>query len=71
VYGRVITAHEIDLHEWQEDALAARLPHHTIDTLLKMFRHYAAHGLEGNLNILRWLLQRDPISLFDCVQRWK
>jgi uncharacterized protein YbjT (DUF2867 family) len=71
VYGRAITAHEIDLQEWQENAQAAGLPPHASDTLLKMFRHYAAHGLAGNPNILRWLLQRDPTSLFDCVQRWK
>jgi hypothetical protein len=34
-----------------------------------MFRYYAAHGLQGNPNTLRWLLDREPTSLAEFVQR--
>ncbi len=70
VNGRAIIAYEIDLQTWQENAQSAGVPLHAIETLLKMFRHYAAHGLAGNPNILHCLLQREPTSLADCVKHW-
>jgi hypothetical protein len=33
-----------------------------------MNRHYDAHGLQGNGNVLRWLLGRTPISFEEHVR---
>ncbi len=70
VNGRATNVHEIDLQTWQANAQKANLPPHAIESLLKMFRHYAAHGLVGNPTILHHLLQRKPTTLSACIRRW-
>jgi hypothetical protein len=32
-----------------------------------MNRHYNAHGLEGNGNVMRWLIGRAPITFREYV----
>jgi NAD(P)H dehydrogenase (quinone) len=39
------------------------------ETLTKMFRYYAQHGLIGNSSTLRWLLGREPTTLADFIRR--
>lgn len=43
---------------WEARARAGGLGGYQRETLAKMFRYYAAHGLIGNPNTLRWLLGR-------------
>lgn len=71
VIGRSVTVREIPLHEWRQDAVAAGLSAYAIDTLLQMFRYYAAHGLVGNPTVLRHLLGRGPTSLSACARAWR
>ena len=67
---RPVMAQEIPLEKWQGDAEAAgQLSPFALDTLLHMFRYYAAFGLAGNPRVLELLLGRAPTSLSAFVER--
>jgi uncharacterized protein YbjT (DUF2867 family) len=53
--------------EWA--ARATGLDSYQRQTLIKMFRYYAQHGLIGNSGTLRWLLGREPTTLAEFVRR--
>lgn len=65
--GRRVRAETVELALWEEEARTAGLPAYAIETLLAMFRYYAAYGLIGNPRVLRWLLAREPGTLRDWV----
>lgn len=65
ILGRPVRAEAIPLALWQEEARAAGVPAYAMESLLAMFRYYAAHGLAGNPGVLRWLLGREPGNLAD------
>jgi uncharacterized protein YbjT (DUF2867 family) len=50
-------------------AQATGLDNYQRETLIKMFRYYAQHGLIGNSTALRWLLGREPTTLAAFVLR--
>lgn len=58
--GRHVAARAAPLDEVLARASAAGLPDWRLETLAVMNRHYDAHGLAGNPNVLRWLLGREP-----------
>lgn len=62
VLGREITAQARPLQDFLNGARADGMPEARITVLDIMNRHYDAHGLHGNGNILRWMLGREPIS---------
>ena len=47
------------------------MPDWRIETLRVMNSHYDAHGLEGNGNVLCWLLGRAPKTFADYVEELK
>ena len=63
-----IKAEAASLEAFIAKARASGLPEWRIETLAVMNRHYDAHGLEGNGNVLRWLLGREPKSFGDYVR---
>ena len=65
--GLQISAQEIPLFEWRKGA--AGLPPYALDTLSRMFRYYAQHGLVGNASILAHLLGRAPTTLAEFARR--
>ncbi|MBI4769096.1 MAG: NmrA family NAD(P)-binding protein, partial [Chloroflexi bacterium] len=67
--GRPVRAEAVPLDRWEAGARAAGLSDYAVETLLRMFRYYARHGLTGNPNVLRWLLGRPPATLADFVSR--
>jgi uncharacterized protein YbjT (DUF2867 family) len=69
VLGRPIRAVAKPLEEFQRDAAAAGLPAERIAGMIRMNRHYDAHGLIGNPNVLRWILGREPGRFADYVAR--
>jgi len=69
VLGRPVRAEAIAPEAWAQGARGSGLSDYAIDTLLQMFRYYAAYGLVGNPNVLRWLLGRPPTSLAAFAQR--
>jgi len=58
-----VEAEEISLESWRDQAEKNGMDPYQVDTLLKMFEYYARYGLEGNSNVLRWLLGREPHDL--------
>ena len=68
VLGREITAQARPLQEFLERARLAGMPEARLNVLEIMNRHYDAHGLQGNGNVLRWLLGRAPISFEEHVR---
>ena len=67
--NRPVRAEEINLLTWQQQVIANGLDDYQIDTLLKMFQYYAQFNFEGNANVLRWLLNREPTSFTAFVKR--
>lgn len=67
VIGRPVTAKAMAAEDAIAKARAAGLPEWRVETLVVMNRHYDAHGLEGNPNVLRWLLGRDLKTFRDYV----
>jgi uncharacterized protein YbjT (DUF2867 family) len=67
--GRVVTVKEIPLEQWREAAVGRGMGGYQMDSLVRMFRYYQAHGLTGNPNVLRWLLGRNPTTLAGFARR--
>ncbi|MEA3336910.1 MAG: NmrA family NAD(P)-binding protein [Chloroflexota bacterium] len=67
--GRPVTVVEVPLDGWQAGAVARGLDGYRLESLLRMFEYYEAHGLTGNPNVLRWLLGRPPASLASFARR--
>ena len=69
VLGRVVKAEAETVEAWDARAESVGLGVVERETLAKMFRYYAAHGLRGNPNVLTWLLGRPPTSLAAFASR--
>jgi uncharacterized protein YbjT (DUF2867 family) len=67
--GRPVRAQAVPLQTWEQRARSAGLGGYQIETLLKMFRYYARHGLWGSPRALEWLLGRPPTSLDAFIAR--
>jgi NAD(P)H dehydrogenase (quinone) len=67
--GRPVTAEEEALATWQAGARAGGLGEAECDTLSRMFRYYAAHGLKGHPRVLTALLGRPPTTLAQFAAR--
>jgi len=66
---RIVRAEAESVEQWEARASGAGAGEHERATLVAMFRYYAAHGLIGNSNALRWLLGRTPNDLAAFVDR--
>jgi hypothetical protein len=67
--GRAVQVEEISQEKWGREARRQGLGDYQVETLVKMFRHYDRFGLEGNPNVLGWLLDRIPTSLTEFILR--
>jgi NAD(P)H dehydrogenase (quinone) len=67
--GRPVRALAEPLEAWEARARAAGMGDHARETLAKMFRYYARHGLVGNPSVLGWLLGRAPTTLAGFARR--
>ncbi len=54
---------------WEARVKAAGMPDYQRETLIRMFRYYARHGLAGNPRILTSLLGRSPSTIADFLTR--
>jgi len=66
---RIVRAEAESVEQWEARASGAGIGEDERATLVAMFRYYAAHGLIGNSNTLRWLLGRTPNDLAAFVDR--
>lgn len=67
VLGRPVSAQATPLDAFLGKARTAGLPDWRIETFEVMNRHYDAHGLHGNGNVLRWLIGQAPKTFRDYV----
>jgi uncharacterized protein YbjT (DUF2867 family) len=65
--GKEIRVEVETVEGWEGRVRAAGMGDYEAQTLAAMFRYYSAHGLIGNSNTLRWLLDRAPNSLADFI----
>jgi oligopeptide/dipeptide ABC transporter ATP-binding protein len=69
VLGRPVTARAVPLEEMRAKARTAGLGEDRIEQMTVMNRHYDAHGMRGNPNVLRMLLGREPTTFRQYVER--
>ena len=67
--GREVIVKEISLDSWRSEAEARGLGKYQVDSLVRMFQYYEAHGLTGNPTVLRWLLGRAPTTFASFARR--
>jgi len=67
--GRGVQVDEISPEKWSREARHQGLGDYQVETLVNMFRYYDLFGLEGNPNVLSWLLGRLPTSLTEFILR--
>ncbi len=60
---RDVRAEAEPIEVWHHRARNAGIGDYQRKTLTKMFEAYARDGLQGNPNVLGWLLKRPPTSL--------
>jgi uncharacterized protein YbjT (DUF2867 family) len=69
VLGKRVRAQAETPEAWEARARKNGMADGQRETLVAMFRYYAAHGLVGNSNALRWLLDREPTTLAEFIGR--
>ena len=69
VLARPVTARAVPLEEMRAKARTAGLGEDRIEQMTAMNRHYDAHGMRGNPNVLRMLLGREPTTFRQYVER--
>jgi uncharacterized protein YbjT (DUF2867 family) len=67
--GISVTADHLPVEVWERGVRASGLGDYQVRTLIEMFHYYENHGLVGNSNALRCLLQRQPTSFPEFVRR--
>ena len=67
--NRPVHAEAEAVETWEGRARSGGMDDYQRETLTRMFRAYARDGLEGNPNVLGWLLSRSPTSLAAFVAR--
>ncbi|SDW08819.1 SDR family oxidoreductase [Paenibacillus sp. CF384] len=66
--------HEIKVKTPEDEMFAAQLKKrglgdYQVNTIVKMFQHYNAHGSIGNSNVLSWILGRKPNNFSSFIHR--
>ncbi len=67
VLNRPVRAEREEIKDWR--LRAGGLSGYAVENLIRMFEYYDRWGLAGNLNVLRWVLKREPISLESFARR--
>ena len=79
IFGRVlkrdVRAEKEEIGDWRyraerserslraQSKRALEMSEYALENLVRMFEYYDRWGLAGNLNVLRWVLKREPTSL--------
>lgn len=69
VLRRPVVARAVPLEEMRAKARSAGVSDDRIEQMTAMNRHYDAHGMRGNPNVLRMLLGREPTTYRQYVER--
>ena len=63
VLNRKVRAEREEIGDWRLRAEESGSRKYAVENLMRMFEYYDQWGLVGNPNVLRWILQREPVSL--------
>ncbi len=69
VLNRDVRVEKEEIEDWSLRAERVGMNEYAKVNLIKMFDYYDRWGLEGNPNVLRWLLKREPTSFRFFVER--
>lgn len=67
VLKRDVRAEREEPGDWR--LRATGLSEYALENLVKMFEYYDRWGLAGNPNVLKWILNREPTSLKQFMER--
>jgi uncharacterized protein YbjT (DUF2867 family) len=67
VLGREVRAEKEEIEDWK--LRASGMSKYALESFAGMFEYYNKWGLEGNPNVLRWILRREPTSLESFARR--
>lgn len=67
VLKREVKAEKVEIEDWRLGA--SGLNKYALENLVRMFEYYDQWGLVGNLNVLKWILKKEPRSLEDFIER--
>ncbi|TDQ52156.1 SDR family oxidoreductase [Actinorugispora endophytica] len=67
--GRTITPVAVPLERWREDARASGTSEPVLAMMSAMFDYYDVYGLRGNGRMLRHLLRRPGLDVYECLRR--
>ncbi len=67
--GSPVVAQPVPLDEWEKGAKTSGMSDFARETLKKMFVYYENYGLTGSPSVLTWLLERQPSTFRQFVQR--
>ena len=67
VLNRDVRAEQEEIRDWRSRAKGTS--EYAVENLVRMFEYYDQWGLAGNVNVLRWILKREPVSLEDFAKR--
>jgi uncharacterized protein YbjT (DUF2867 family) len=67
--GRPVKAETISVSQWTKQARASGMERYPLNALSRMFRYYDQYGLKGNPRVLEWLLERQPTTFRQFVER--
>ena len=69
ILQRPVEVRPTPLHVWKAQAMASGMSEEAVKTAVSMFTYYAASGLAGNPQALRFLLGHEPTSLAAFIER--
>lgn len=69
VIGKPVRAEPVDFKTLEEKARSGGFSEDRVEQMLVMNRHYDAHGFQGNPNVLKMILKRDPVTFEAFVKR--
>ena len=75
VLNRDVHAEKEEISDWRlraersSEGAQSNRKEYTLENLVKMFEYYDQWGLVGNVNVLRWILKREPNSLEIFIDR--
>ena len=67
VLNRDVRAEQEEIRDWRSRAKGTSK--YAVENLVRMFEYYDQWGLAGNVNVLRWILKREPVSLEAFARR--
>jgi NAD(P)H dehydrogenase (quinone) len=67
ILERSVRVEKEEISNWR--LRAGSLSEYALENLVRMFEYYDQWGLQGNSNVLKWILGREPTTLQEFIER--